>query len=512
MTAPAPGPAKPAVHGARVARNAGWNMAGMVTPLVVAFVTLPLLIRALGTERFGVLAIVWMILTYLSELGFGSTTTRYAAEAVGAGRLTEVGAIAWTTAGLQAAIGVVEGVVLAAATPWIVEGLLNIPAALAGPARTCLYLLAASIPLVGLGRSFRGVIEAAQRFDLALAVHLPATAGGYIAATLAAMAGWPLPAVFGLILASKIVVFPAYLLLARRALPGTSLRPAWHRSGLRELVGFAGWVAVSTVVSPLLVYLDRFMVGALLTMTAVTFYAAPYEVVARLALIPAAIVGALYPAFSQLSGDGDRERAESLAARSTGMVVVILGPVLVLMIGGAWDGLTLWLGPEYAQRSALALQILAVGVLANAAAHVPFGLLQSAGRPDLPARFHLIELPLQLGLAWLLVSRFGITGAAMAWTARTVLDAILLFGAASRLGLLRAHVLARSPLPGAVAGTALGAFAAVLAMLLVDGPGPRLGLLLLIGAATALLLWGRGTSAHERRRLVALLRPERGRG
>lgn len=503
---------EPAVHGARVARNAAWNLAGLVTPLVVAFVTLPILIGALGTEGFGVLAIVWMILTYLAELGFGSTTTRYAAEAVGAGRFGEVGAIAWTTAGLQAAIGVVEGVVLAAATPWIVGSVLDIPEPLAGAARGCLYLLAAAIPMVGLGRSFRGLVEAAQRFDLALAVHVPATAGGYIAATVAAVAGWPLPAVFGLILASKIVTFPAYYLLARRALPGVSLRPGWHRSGFRELVGFAGWVAVSTVVSPLLVYLDRFMVGALLTMTAVTFYAAPYEVVARLALIPGAIVGALYPALSQLSGRGDRERAEVLAARSTSMVVIILGPILVLMIGGAWDGLTLWLGPEYAERSALALQILAVGVLANAAAHVPFGLLQSAGRPDLPARFHLLELPLQLVLVWLLVSRYGITGAAMAWTARIILDAALLFAAAARLGLLRADVLVRSPLPGAVGGTALGAGAALVAMLLLDGLVARIAILLGIGAATALLLWGRGTTAYERRRLRGLLRPEGGPG
>lgn len=497
----------PNVRGTLVARNALLNFVALGVPLLVAFVALPVLIAGLGAERFGVLAIAWMILTYLSELGFGATTLRFAAEALGVGRRDDLGAIAWTTAGLQAAVGLVEGMALAAVTPWLVSSVLNVPTALALEARTCLYFLSASIPLLGIAKSFRGLVEAAQRFDLALAVHLPVTTGAYVLAAIGASLGWTLPAIFGVILLSRLVSVPAYFLVARRALPNVSLRPAVNLGRLRELTTFAGWVAVSTIVSPLLVNLDRFMVGALLSMTAVTFYAAPYELVARLALVPAGIVGALYPAFSQLSGPDGRAQAERLAARSVNLVMVLLGPVVILVLGGARDGLSLWLGPEYATNSTLALQILAVGVLANAIAHVPFGLLQSVGRPDLPAWFHLIELPLHFAAAWFLVSRYGIAGAALAWTVRAFLDAAFLFLAAARIHVLGARSLFDGSLRITLAILTLAAAATIVGAGILDSSGSRIATATALAAVTAGLLWALAVPAGERRRITALLRP-----
>lgn len=502
MTAPTVSP----LRGVRVARNAALNMTALVVPLLVALGTMPVLIGALGTERFGVLAIAWMLLTYMSELGLGTTTTRYAAAAVGAGRLDEVGVLAWTTAGLQLAVGLVQGALLALAAPWLVGSVFAMPPELAAEARDSLYLMAAAIPLIGLGRSFRGLLEAAHRFDLALAVHVPATAAGYVFAAAAAVAGWSLPAVFALVIVPRVLAVPAYLLAAGRALPGSSLRPRWDRSRVRLVAGFAGWAAVSTVVSPLLVYLDRFMVGVLLTMTTVTYYAAAYELVGKLAVIPVAIAGVLYPAFSQMGGGGDTAQAERLAARSVAMIVVVMGPILVLLAGGAADGLTLWLGAEYARESSLALRILTVGVLINAMAHVPFGLLQSWGRPDLPARFHLLELPVQLALTWLLVSRFGIPGAALAWTARVTLDAALLFAAASRLGLLRGAALAGAHVPAALGIVFAGGAAALVAAAAFEAVGGRVMAVIMLAVTTSLLLWAAAMTSGERRRIGAIVR------
>lgn len=496
----------PQVRGGVVARNALLNLVGMAAPLAVAVITLPYLIRGLGTERFGILAIAWMMLTYLAALGVGSTTTRYAAEALGAGRAEDIRRIAWTTALLQVGLGVVEGAALAALVPWLVGTVFEIPDNLIAEARLCLYLLAGAIPLLGVGVSFRGLIEAAQRFDLAMAVQVPATAGTYIAGAAAAVAGWNLPAVFGVILAGRLLTVPAYMLLVRRALPGVSLRPGLDRGRIGELAGFAGWVAVSSVVSPLVTYLDRFLVGAVLSMTAVTYYTPPYEVVSRLALVPAGIVGALFPAFSQLSGHGDRPRAEMLAGQSANLVAVLLGPLLVLVLGGAVDGLTLWLGAEYADQGALALQILAIGVLINGLAYVPFGLLQSMGRPDLPARFHLLELPIQLGLAWFLVSVWGIPGAALAWTLRVALDAALLYAAAARLGLLRLDSLAGARLPRTLTILVIAGAVAALAAAHVPAWPARMSAVTLTAGASALVLWRVAISPDQRTRLIGLFR------
>ena len=67
-------------------------------------------------------------------------------------------------------------------------------------------------------------------------------------------------------------------------------------------------------------------------------------------------------------------------------------------------------------------------------AHVPGVFLHGQGRPDLPAIFHLIELPIYVMLAWWCVRAYGVTGAALAWTLRVTLDAVLLFAAARMVG------------------------------------------------------------------------------
>lgn len=256
----------------------------------------------------------------------------------------------------------------------------------------------------------------------------------------------------------------------------------------------------------MLLYLDRFMVAALLSMAAVTFYAAPYELVARLALIPGALVGAAFPALSQLSANVDRSYAEQLGARCVMLLIALLTPVVVIIVGVAHDLLTLWLGADYAANSGLALQILALGFFINALAHVPYILLHSAGRPDVPARFHLLELPLQIVLAWLLISRFGITGAAWAWTLRMIVDAALLFAATRQTRLLSGGALLQKGLPTAAAVFVGGTLISMTASMIFTSPVIRVGTTLALGAAAAAALWFVAVSPPERRRLTSLLR------
>jgi Na+-driven multidrug efflux pump len=90
--------------------------------------------------------------------------------------------------------------------------------------------------------------------------------------------------------------------------------------------------------------------------------------------------------------------------------------------------LSAWLGDGFHPEAALALQLLAPGVVANATAHVPFVVLLGANRPEVPAIFHLIQLPITVAVTWFLVSGWGVPGAALAWTARATLDAVGLWG------------------------------------------------------------------------------------
>jgi O-antigen/teichoic acid export membrane protein len=69
----------------------------------------------------------------------------------------------------------------------------------------------------------------------------------------------------------------------------------------------------------------------------------------------------------------------------------------------------------------------------NSLAHIPSSFIVAMGRPDVNAKFHMVELLIHLPVAWWMITQFGVTGAAIAWTIRVTFDAALLFTAVSRL-------------------------------------------------------------------------------
>jgi O-antigen/teichoic acid export membrane protein len=140
----------------------------------------------------------------------------------------------------------------------------------------------------------------------------------------------------------------------------------------------------------------------------------------------------MFPAFAATFAQGG-ERTEFLYRRSVKSLFLVLFPLMLCTVALAQDGLKIWLGPEFAQHSFRVMQVLTVGVFVNSLAYVPFALLQGAGRPDLTATLHLIELPVYLGLMWVLIRSNGIEGAAIAWTGRVAVDALFLFVLAKRL-------------------------------------------------------------------------------
>jgi O-antigen/teichoic acid export membrane protein len=180
-----------------------------------------------------------------------------------------------------------------------------------------------------------------------------------------------------------------------------------------------------------MVILDRFVIAALLSVAAVAYYATPFDLLAKLWLVPAALLGVMFPAFS-MTFVQDRSRTAVLYGRSVKLLLLILFPVILFIIVMAKNGLRVWLGPEFAEHSTRVLQWLAAGMFINCLAQVPFALVQGVGRPDLTAKLHLIELPGYLLALWWLSRTHGIEGAAIAWTARVFIDAFALFAMSKR--------------------------------------------------------------------------------
>ena len=167
------------------------------------------------------------------------------------------------------------------------------------------------------------------------------------------------------------------------------------------------------------------------SVTAVTYYATPYEVVTKLLLIPGALVVVLFPVFSS-SYIINPEYSKKLFISGTKFIFLILYPAILLIVVFAHEGMEFWLGIKFAENSSLILQILAIGVLLNSLAAIPFNFFQGTGKPSIPALVNLIELPFYLLTMWIVIKEWGINGAALVWLVRIIIDTIILFFIAQR--------------------------------------------------------------------------------
>lgn len=413
-------------------RNTVLNFVGQAVPLIVGIMTMPFIIRGLGKEAFGILSLAWAIIGYFSLFDFGlaRATTKYVAEYLGKENESQLPSLFWTSFGLHLFFGLCGGILLAIITPLLVQKFLNIPAALLSDSNRIFYLLALAIPLVVITGVMRGTLEGAQRFDLVNAVKIPSGALNFLIPAAVLPLGFNLPKIIVLLILARLATAGAYFILCLRVFPGIRIRVDFQRKLVRPLLTYGGWVTISNVIGPILVYSDRFILGSLLTMSAVAYYTAPYEIVTRLWILPLSLATTIFPAFSSLGKNHSKKDLENIYARSVKALLLILGPAVVMILFFAKDIVLIWLGRDFARESTMVLQILALGVLINSLAYIPFALMQGFNRPDIPAKFHLLELPVYIGLLWLLVREIGIAGAALAWTLRVTLDTALLFGAA----------------------------------------------------------------------------------
>jgi len=116
-------------------------------------------------------------------------------------------------------------------------------------------------------------------------------------------------------------------------------------------------------------------------------------------------------------------------------------PVLIGGVSFAPIILRLWLRTAQTPASVAAMQLLLIGVVALSIGAVPFTLVQALGKPRWSATIHVIELPIHAAVTWWAVSRFGVVGAAAAWSLRALYDAALFDAAVTRMIGRRAHAM-----------------------------------------------------------------------
>ena len=410
------------VSGRRLVAGVAWNLLGRGLPLLLALALTPILVRQLGIDRWGIFTLALALVGVLGmlDLGVGPALTRALSARIGAGeREGEAQLVA-------SAIAVLGGLsLIGAAIGWfavvpLVERVLNVPASLHDETIAAMRALVAAAPLVVVNAALWGVLAAHQKFRAANLVTMPVSIFYYLGPVLVLSVWNSLLGAMLALVACRLVNTLSYLVLVRPLVPGLSFAGIRLRHAL-PLMRIGGWMTFASALSQALNYADRFLVGALLTMAAVAFYATPLDLVMRFWIFPVAVAQALLPA---LASSVRTLSVETVALLRRGVLLIgaIVLPASLLLALFAHPLLQLWLGATFADGSATVTRILAVGVLFSCIAFAPGSLVEAVGRPDLLAGFTLAQGLLFVPLSALLLTVMGIEGAAIAWALRSAVD------------------------------------------------------------------------------------------
>lgn len=407
-------------------KNSFYTLAGTTLPVVVGVATVPFYIKEIGMERYGALSIAWVLLGYFgqADFGIGRAITQRIASCRDADPKQHA-EIVWSGLAAISAFGVLGAMLIYWGGQWFFGSIFKVEEGLRLELAGALWMLALCNPVVALTGVTTGSLVGIERFKL---VSLSNLIGNTALQLLPLIAASLFDNHLGTLIAASLVaraIALAMMLVAVwwRFLKGHAV--AISTIEIRRLISFGKWVMVSAFVGPLMIFADRFVIGAVLGAVSVAAYAIPFQIASRTMVLPAAITQVLFPRFSLDGAERSKERAADAAI----VVGLLFAPVILVLMIMAEPLLQIWLGSGLDSRSISVAQIVLAGFWVNGVANVPYALIQARGQPRFTALLHIAELPLYLAALYLLGSHWGLSGLAFAFSLRCLVDMLVLLKA-----------------------------------------------------------------------------------
>lgn len=418
----------------RLAGNSLLNVGTSVATSILGAAFVPLIIHRFGPEFYGILSVTWMVLanfTFL-DFGFSRASARYVAQELSVGRVDAAAVWTWTAVASQVSLGIVGAVIIYSLSPLIINHI-HVQQTNRALSLLALRFFAFSIPIDFANRSLTGVMQAGQRFDWVNGLAVVSTLSTYSAYGIGIWNSNSFATVVILLFVFKIINLSAAYVGASKVLTTLSSvanilsARASYRNRAISLIRYGWWVGSAALVAPLLGQLDSWMISAMLGVSLLPFFTVPSGLLWRLGFLPNSLSAPLFPAFSAMEAKTEWRRIENYFIRAHRYLLVVLIAVLACLFIWGRQILTVWVGASFAMRATAPLKLMIPGFLIGLLAPLSGMLLEAVGRPDILVKLYLAELPFNVIIVWFLTKNFGLSGAALSYTVRTVFETVILW-------------------------------------------------------------------------------------
>lgn len=408
-----------------IIRNSAWNMIGIVVSTLFTIPSLAVYSRYLGVERLGLLTLTFSIVGYASSFDLGLSRALIRQVSINAGDKGAVKEFMGTTTIFVATLSLLIAIVTWTASGWLTS-YLNVSSANSADSTNSFHWLSVSIPPYLLSLVGAAYYEGIEDFRTLSIIRI--LTGGFNAITGVACVLWipTLSAVVAALCVSRWILCIAVFAMYRRHINASDEinRPAiltFNSCALRTSLTYGGWLTITNVITPAMGFLDRFVLSHLAGAQIVAFYTVPSEVINRLLLIPGAISRTLFPRLSkrQHTATADRRMGMTLTLAATLITII---PIFIF----AREILRVWMGPAYVGEPVTVLRIFLLGFFFLSIAFGPYTDLQARGHSKATAFIHLGEVVPYVAALTAMTYYYGILGTALVWTARAIVDYVLM--------------------------------------------------------------------------------------
>lgn len=215
---------------------------------------------------------------------------------------------------------------------------------------------------------------------------------------------------------SSIASVLVLVLLVYNILPKPSKVPKFSKQAISEVWRFASGMLGITFLAILLTQVDKVLLSKLITLESYGYYTLAATVAGSLALIAAPTTQAIYPKMVEYVAQEKPLELANLYHQGAQLISVLIAPVAMVLIFFAKDIVYLWSGDiNLATKTAPILQPLALGSFLNCLVWMPYQLQLAHGWTSFAVRVNTIAVTLLVPAIFIVTPHYGAIGAAWVW-------------------------------------------------------------------------------------------------
>jgi O-antigen/teichoic acid export membrane protein len=387
-------------HRRHILRNIVYGFSTWILPLFLGLFVTRVVVRALGNDDYGIYALVTGFIAYSFNFSVGRAITRYLAAYRAAGETEKVRSVISATAFVTFLVALVGFVTIFALSSWLVTTVFEIEPANQAKAITALRISAATILALMLTQIATAILQGLHRFDVFSKIQNANSIVMMLGNLYLAYNGYGLVALLYWNLAAAALTCLFAFFSAKRLLPELSFGLDFGRDIVSMVVRYSSGVVGYQIAANAFFLFERSWIIAKFGAETLTFYVIPMTIGIYMHGFVASLSMVLFPLASEL--DSDRERLLRLYRAASKSIIFIVVIISITLIVEGRLFLTLWMGPQFGDRSAGLLTVHTIAFGLTALAIVSFQTAEGLGHPGFNFRNTVIGILVALPfLLWL---------------------------------------------------------------------------------------------------------------